>query len=469
MLQLLLLLIPLAFVIFVVYKGMNPTLSFIIAAILVAVLEGLPLVETIIGTGSGPMAEPSTLLTGVSSAVTMFLLKFLAANLFGQLILRTGAAKSISDTLTKVFVEKGKSEFSQKLLTAYVFMLIAIIFGFGGLDAFVCIFTLMPIGIELFEEHDMPRRLIPAVLFAGVTTAVCCPGTPLTNGNILAAMFFGTSTTAAFVPGMVGVIVILICDCLYIYRALKKAEKEGEHYTPVPLVPGMGPGQKSEEVAVSKEEKQSLPPFLLSIVPLLIVAVLNMIFHIDVVIALLAGAIVASITLYGYIGKKGNKRKAYMDIYGAGVTAGSATFIPMAFQQGLANVIQATAGFAFLSAAFTALAINISPYLSFALSASFTGFLAGNAVTGIQLSAGIFMPLLDQINISAAAMHRISCFAVSILDTIPINAAVISALMTCGLTHKEGYGPIFRTTVLYIFYGMLAVILMCLLFPGMAV
>ncbi len=174
--------------------------------------------------------------------------------------------------------------------------------------------------------------------------------------------------------------------------------------------------------------------------------------------------------LYKYIvGNKKNKIKAYMDIYGAGVTAGSATFIPMAFQQGLANVIQATAGFAFLSAAFTALAVNVSPYLSFALSASFTGFLAGNAVTGIQLSAGIFLPLLDQINISTAAMHRISCFAVSILDTIPINAAVISALMTCGLTHKEGYGPIFRTTVLYIFYGMLAVILVCLLFPGLAV
>ena len=38
MAQLLLLLIPLAFVIYVVYKGMNPTLSFIIAAIIVALL-----------------------------------------------------------------------------------------------------------------------------------------------------------------------------------------------------------------------------------------------------------------------------------------------------------------------------------------------------------------------------------------------------------------------------------------------
>ena len=76
-------------------------------------------------------------------------------------------------------------------------MLIAIVFGFGGLDAFGCIFTLMPIGMEIFRQNDMPRRLLLAVLFAGVTTAVCCPGTPLSSGNILATMFFSTKTTAA--------------------------------------------------------------------------------------------------------------------------------------------------------------------------------------------------------------------------------------------------------------------------------
>ena len=336
-------------------------------------------------------------------------------------------------------------------------MLIAIIFGFGGLDAFVCIFTLMPIGMEMFRQNDMPRRLLPAVLFAGVTTAVCCPGTPLTNGNILASMFFGgTATTAAFVPGIVGVIVVLACDCIYIRSALKKAEKNGEHFTP-------GGNIRMEEAA--GEEK--LPNFVLSIIPLLIVAVLNMILGVDVVLALMAGALVAAITLYKNIITPEARVKPYMDMIGQGITAGGMIFIPMAFQQALATVIQATNGFGYLSNLLTDLAMKTSPYLSYALSATFTGFLAGNAVTGIQLSSGIFMPLLGQIAISPAAMHRIGCFAISILDTIPINAAVISGLATCGLTHKEGYGPIFRTTVLYIFFGMLAVIAMCILFPGL--
>lgn len=453
--DLLLLLIPLAFVIYAIYKGANAPLCFIIAVILVCLVERMSLTDTIMGRGVGPTAQLSTLMTGITTAVSMFLLKFLAANLFGQVIVKTGAARSISETLTRVIVDKAHG-FTKKLLAAYVFMLIAIIFGFGGLDAFVCIFTLMPIGMEMFRQNDIPRRLLPAVLFAGVTTAVCCPGTPLTNGNILASMFFGgTATTAAFVPGIVGVVVVLACDCIYIRSALKKAEKTGEHFT------------TGGNINLEAGRDAKLPNFVLSILPLLVVAVMNLIFGVDVVLALMSGALVASVTLYKYIVTPTERLKPYMDMYTQGINAGAMIFIPMAFQQGLATVIQATSGFAFLSRGLTDLAMNTSPYLSYALSATFSGFLAGNAITGIQLSSGVFMPLVGQIGITPAAMHRIGCFAISILDTIPINAAVISALATCGLTQKEGYGPIFRTTVLYIVFGMLAVILMCILFPGL--
>lgn len=455
MVQLLLLLIPLLFVIYVVYKGLNPTFSMILAAMLVCVVSGMPVIPTMLGEGVGPMLQPGAFLQGISSAVNMFFFKFLAANLFGQVIVVTGAAKSISKTLTELVIDR-TSGFNRKLATVYTFMVIAIIFGFGGLDAFVCIFTLLPIGMAMFRENDLPRRLLPATLFAGVTTAVCCPGTPLTNGNILAGMFFGTDVTAAFVPGIVGVAVVLICDCVYLRSALKKAEEKGEHFT------------EGGNVQAVTADAGNLPNFFLSLIPILVVAVLAMILKIDVVLALVAGALSACILLCNHIATPEAKVRPYADIFGEGITKGGIIFIPMAVQQALATVIQGTEGFAYLSTVFTNLAMNVSPYLSFALSASFSGFLAGNAVAGIQLSSGIFMPLLGDIAISTAAMHRIGCFAISILDTIPINAAVISALATCGLTHKEGYGPIFRTTVLYIFFGMLAVILMCLLFPGLA-
>lgn len=451
MVQLLLLLIPLAFVIYTVYKGLNPTISMIIGALLVCLVNAMDPMTTIIGS---PMA-PSTFATGLQTSVAMFFLTFLMANLFGQVYLQVGGARSIANALTGLVV-RDATGFGAKMRAMYTFMAISIFFGFGGLDAFVCVFTLLPIGMMMFQKYDIPRRLLPGTLLAGVSAAVCCPGTPLTNGNILAAGFLGTTTTAAMVPGLVGVAVILVLDCTYLFRAVKKAEGNGEHFEIGRAnIPPLDPDQK-------------LPHPLLALLPIVVVAVMNMAFHVSIVISLLVGVLLACILMSGYIVTPESRIKPYLGLADRGVTAAGMTFIPMAVQMGLATVIQASSGFSYLSNVFTDMAMHVNPLIAWATSASLSGFLAGNAIAGLQLSAAIFAPIADQIGLSMPAAHRIGCFAISILDTIPINAAVISSLMTCGLTHREGYGPIFRTTLVYIFFGMVAVIVMCMLFPGLA-
>lgn len=455
MLQMFLLLIPLAFVIYTVYKGLNPTISMLIGALLVCLVNSMNPMTTLIG-GSGPMAEPAPFIAGMQSSLAMFFMTFLMAQLFAQVYLHTGAARSIAQALNGLIVRNAVG-LNGKMRGLITFMLISIIFGFGGLDAFVCVFTLLPIGMMIFEQLDIPRRLLPATLFAGVTTAVCCPGTPLTNGNILAGMFLGTKTTAAFIPGIVGVIVILACDVIYLYSALKKAEKKGEHF------------EVGNANIPPVDTTKALPNPILSLIPILVVAVMNMILGINIVLSLLCGTLIGCVLLCNHIYTLEEKVKPYLTLAEKGAQGAAQVFVPMAIQMGLATVIQASAGFAYLSELFTAMANHVHPLIAWATSASLSGFLAGNAVAGLQLSAGIFAPVAESIGLSLPAAHRIGCFAISILDTIPINAAVISALMTCGLTHKQGYGPIFRTTVLYIFFGMVAVILMCMLFPGLAV
>ncbi|MCR5784221.1 MAG: hypothetical protein K6G40_01075 [Eubacterium sp.] len=448
---LLLLLIPLAFVIYTVYKGLNPTISMLIGALLVCVVEGINPMTGIIGS----QMEPSTFVTGLQSACAMFFFVFIMANLFGQVYMWTGGAKSIANALTNIVV-RNSTGFNAKMKAIYAFMAVSIVFGFGGLDAFVCVFTLLPIGLMMFEKYDIPRKLLPATLFAGVTTAVCCPGTPLSCGNILASMFLGTKTTAAFIPGLVGVIVIFACDVIYLYKAVKKAELNGEHF------------ERGGANMPPDNGDEKLPHPLLALLPLLTVAIMNLVFGINVSVSLLAGVLVACVTMSGSIMTPESKFKPYLELGNKGIAAAAMTFVPMAIQMALATLIQATNGYAFLSEIFTNMATSTNALIAWATSASLSGFLAGNAIAGLQLSAGIFTPIAEQIGLSLPAAHRIGCFAISILDTIPINAAVISGLMTCGLTHKEGYMPIFRTTVLYIFFGMIAVIAMCMLFPGLA-
>lgn len=455
MVQLLLLLIPLAFVIYTVYKGLNPTISMLIGALLVCLVNGMNPMATLLG-ATGPGAEPAPFIAGMQSSLAMFFMTFLMAQLFARVYLHTGAARSLAHALNRLIV-RGTTGTAGKMRGLIAFMLIAIVFGFGGLDAFVCVFTLLPIGMMIFEQMDIPRRLLPATLFAGVTTAVCCPGTPLTSGNILASMFLGTATTAAFIPGIVGVVVILACDVIYLYSAVKKAQKNGEHF------------EVGNANIPPVDQSKPLPNPILSLLPILLVAVMNMILGISVVLSLLCGTLLGCILLCNHIYAPDTKLTPYLTLAEQGAQGAAQVFVPMAIQMGLATVIQASSGFAYLSELFTTMAMKAHPLIAWATSASLSGFLAGNAVAGLQLSAGIFAPVAEQIGLSLPAAHRIGCFAISILDTIPINAAVISALMTCGLTHKEGYGPIFRTTVLYIFFGMVAVILMCLLFPGLAI
>ena len=74
---------------------------------------------------------------------------------------------------------------------------------------------------------------------------------------------------------------------------------------------------------------------------------------------------------------------------------------------------------------------------------------------------------METLGITAPAMHRIAAFAVSILDTIPINGAVIATTTTCKLKMKESYPAIAATTVINVTVAMIVVVIMCILFPGM--
>lgn len=131
----------------------------------------------------------------------------------------------------------------------------------------------------------------------------------------------------------------------------------------------------------------------------------------------------------------------------------------------LAQVVIAAPGFDLLTGWFQK--IPGPGYIGYSICAAISGFFAGNAVAGMQMSAAIYTPLMDQLNMTAPAMHRIAAFAVSILDTIPINGAVIATTTTCKLKMKQSYPTIAMTTVINVAIAMAVVVAMCIAFPWM--
>lgn len=207
-----------ALLIYMLFKGWNPIIAPLLAACLVMLFNGSNIV-----TG---LAE--TYIPGFNQMITMFFLFFVGASILGALYKVTGAAETIADCFFRWFVEKRQGR-NRAIMGGVVCMVTCFVCCYGGLDAFCAIFMLLPIIMMLAERSDVPRRLVPALMFGGISSAQLGPGSPLT-GNNFGSVFFQVGATAAPVLGLIGMLFVLAMIVLYTRSSVGKAYDKGEHY-----------------------------------------------------------------------------------------------------------------------------------------------------------------------------------------------------------------------------------------------
>ena len=429
---------------YAVYKGANSILACTIACMLICLGTGLDLVSTM----------ENIVPAAYATQITMMFMKFLGCICLGQLYQASGAALSVAHLAEKVVVGKSTG-YAKK--TRYVLCMLAIglIFGIGGFDTFLAVFTLIPVGLNMWKDGDLPRKLLPGTLLGGLAASACLPGTPL-FANMMGQMFFGTKTTAARIPGYVGVAVMLIIDVVYIMHIVKKYAKAGLHWD------GDAAGV---EIAETKEKDKVNP--ILAIIPLIWIFITVTIMGKDMVVAMFFAIIMACVLFMKGLVAEGEKLTIgkYGQVLGAGCTQTAVMMGFMGAQFALAQVIINAPQFDLLTGWFVDIPGN--PYIGYSVAAAVSGFFAGSSVAGMQMASAIYTPIMDTLGITAPAMHRIAAFAVSILDTIPINGAVIATTTTCKLKMKESYPTIAATTVINVAIAMAVVVAMCIMFPGM--
>lgn len=174
---------------YAVYKEANSILACTLASMVICIGTGLSVVPTM-----------ETLVPAAyATQIQMMFMKFLCCIILGQLYQASGDALSVAHLVEKVVV--GKST-GTKRKTRYVLCMLAIglVFGIGGFDTFLAVFTLIPVGLNMWRGGDLPRALLPGTLMGGLSAAACLPGTPL-FANMMGQMFFQTNTTAARIPG----------------------------------------------------------------------------------------------------------------------------------------------------------------------------------------------------------------------------------------------------------------------------
>ena len=182
-------LLGLALLVWLAFRGWSVLLLAPAAALLAAALAGEPLLahwtQTFMGSGAHFIAR--------------FFPLFLLGAVFGKLMDDSGSVRAIADFMTQ---QLGPS---RAMLTV---VLAGAIVTYGGVSLFVAFFVLVPMGQALFRAAVVPHRLIPAAITLGTSTFTmsALPGTPAIQ-NAIPMPFFGTTPLAA--PGL-GVIAAAI-------------------------------------------------------------------------------------------------------------------------------------------------------------------------------------------------------------------------------------------------------------------
>lgn len=477
--------VALALFLFLVYKGCAPYWVAVVCAIIVAVtnlVPGEPFFAQIANSITGPFVDGLVEMVG-----TLFSVIFMGA-ILGKLYNDTGAAEAIALTLTNAFVikRKGKAQLAAAVLVVWF---VAAVCTMGGIDGYVLTFTMFPICLIICEMCDIPRRFIPG-LFCLNVAFMTAPGAPqiyniMANAALKSQIpdfaeqgAFGivqqleeVSSLSGLIPGLVATLIITVGGVLTLIFMINRAKAKGEHFE-------YGP------VAQVKVPDRKLPNFVVSLLPLAAVFVVYTVLGQDVFIALLAGILLAFITMGRNLPKqdvKGNLISLKDRLVGT-LNQGSGGYpgalMTVATPSALAGVITSTAAFGMIVAWIAGLemppymllifavclvvAITSSPPVAIMIAVPMVvGILSGPLLAMATDAAAVTLP------ISANAIFRISALAASTFETLPVNGLIILSLSLAKTNHKQSYLPMFLMTVAYTLVGTIVAAAMFALFPGL--
>jgi len=414
-------------------RGIDIIFASLMCATLVIVTNQLPLAATLSQSFAlGPL--------GAFSFAGKFFLLFAAGAIFGRVMGDSGAAASVALALVR-------------RLGAHRVLVITVaacaLLTYGGVVVFVVIFAMYPLGLQLLQEANIPKRLFCAALAlgAGTFTLTALPGTPSIH-NVISSVALGTDLFAAPLLGLIGGLAMLALGLLYLERQRLHAAAANE---------GFIPGPRDQLIA---NDAADLPSWGLAVAPLMLVlggilvprllkdaalgAVTELIAFANAQpiiwpsMALIAGAIIAAL-IFPRVRGQG------MRTMGLGTADSIMPLISTAAVIGFGGVVTQTTGFQ----GFVALATHNDwpPLLSIFGSVSVISAITGSASGGLQIFMQTLAPTYLEAGVEPEVLHRIATMAAGGFDSLPHCGAVVAMLTITQLTHREAYRDVGIITV----------------------
>jgi H+/gluconate symporter-like permease len=439
-------LLALALLMFVAYRGFSVILFAPICAMLAVLLTDPALV---------PPMFSGVFMDKMVGFVKSYLPVFLLGAVFGKVIELSGFARSIVRAVIKL-VGRERSMLSIVLVCALL--------TYGGVSLFVVVFAVYPFAAEMFRQGGIPKRLIPATIALGAFTFTmdALPGTPQIQ-NIIPTAFFKTDTWAAPWLGVIGGLFILVTGLAYLEWRRRQAAAAGEGY-----------GTKLvNEPEPFPEER--LPNPWLAVAPLVIVGVMNKVFtglipgsygathsaalpglakpvvtQVSSVAAIWAveGALLLGILTVVMLAFRSLKER-FAEGSKAAVAGALLAAINTASEYGFGAVVAALPGFLVIADALKTIpGVLVNVAAAVTALAGITGSASGGMSIALATMGDSFVAAANSAGIPLEVLHRIAAMASGGMDTLPHNGAVITLLAVTGLTHKDSYRDIFAITLL---------------------
>ncbi len=435
-------LISLGLLMYLAYRGINVLILAPVLALLAALLGG----ETrLLATYT------QVFMISLGGFLVKYFPLFLLGAIFGKLMSDSGAAAVIAEWIIAKLGAK-RAVLAVTLSTA--------ILTYGGVSVFVVAFAIYPLGIVLFREAGVPKRLIPGALVLGAATFTmsALPGTPAVQ-NAIPMPFFGTDPFAAPGIGFIAAVLMFGLGSLWLRHRAHAAEAAGESY-------GTHPLDHQDAPLVPHR-----PALLVALLPILLVVAVNLamtkwvIPALDVsylaekkygpvtlnevrgiwsLIVALVTAIVAAILLN--LGK-------WTDLKGSVNHGTMSSLLPIfntASEVGYGTVIASLVAFGIIKTFIIGIAPG-NPLISEAIAVNLMAGITGSASGGMSIALNIlgakYLELGNAAGISPELLHRVAAIASGGLDSLPHNGAVITLLGICRLTHRQSYWDIFMVSV----------------------
>jgi H+/gluconate symporter-like permease len=475
-------LLGLALLIGLAYRGWSVLLLTPAAALVAALTSGEPLLAH----------WTQTFMGGAAGFLAQFFPLFLLGALFGKLMEDSGSVQAIAEFI-------GKALGPRRAVLAVV--LAGALVTYGGVSLFVAFFVLVPMASALFRDADIPRALMPAAIFLGTSTFTmsALPGTPAVQ-NAIPMPFFGTTPFAAPGLGLTAAAIILGFGLWWLGRVEAAARRRGIGFD-------AGPGASHESAAADPlvrerattarefdpaeilggQVSSTLPPVWSAFLPLVVVVSVNLTMsalvlpNLDLgflgedrwgpttpsavggvwsVIVALTAAILTLLALH---------RRRLADLRGsvdAGVNASVLPVVSVSSLVGFGSVVAALPAFDLVRD--WVLGIEGGPLVSLALSTNILAALTGSASGGLTIAlealGSSYLALAAELGIDPALLHRVAVIGAGTLDSLPHNGAVVTLLAVCGTTHRDSYRDLVMVAIVGALLALAAVIALGTLF-----